>query len=132
VPKIAGELDPDGVFRPYIRIEVSIPNFGMVRTRAMVDSGADHATLSISLLEPLGLTFQGLIEDGTTRGAGGEVEQRECIGEIRWKSKLFAKRFKVIEKLPIPVVGRSDFFAKYTVDFAGWMGDQPFMMIERR
>jgi len=134
VPRIAGTLGQNGLYYPIIKIEVSIHGLGKLPVDALIDSGADYATLPLERLRAaFGIDWDQLTPVADVMNtAGGPVEQRSWKGEIRWRSQRVARDFRVVRDLAIPVVGREDFFHRFTVDFSGWNGNPPYVQIERR
>ena len=113
---------------------MQLPNGRKFSYPAIVDSGADDTTFPAAVLAAYKMPWSKLTPAPIpkTMGVGGEFEQRITPASVRYDGKLFCKRILVVEKIAMPVVGRSDFFETFTVDFSGWIGTQPYMTIERR
>lgn len=124
----------DNIYRPVVDIHVQLPNGRKFFVPAIVDSGADDTTLPSSLLQAYKIGWASLKPAPTpfTQGVGGTVEQRVCPAASRYDGRLFCKRVIVVQELAIAVVGRSDFFHTFTVDFSRWNETPPLMDIERR
>lgn len=122
------------IHRPVVDIHIQLPNGRKFFVPAIVDSGADDTTLPSSLLQAHKVGWAGLkpAPISYTQGVGGTVEQRVCPASARYDGQLFSKRVIVVQELAIAVVGRSDFFQTFTVDFSRWDETPPVMDIERR
>jgi hypothetical protein len=57
-------------------------------------------------------------------GIGGDFEARIATGKMRWQGRLICDHFVVIENLPLILLGRAEFFAKYEVTFL-WSESPP-------
>lgn len=132
--RVAGTLNTaNGLYYPIIKIDVSVAGAGSFSTDALVDSGADYTTIPASLIDSvLNIPWSSLAADGVAFGVGGQFGQRKLRGEVRWKSRVVCREFKVVETLTVAVVGREDFFSRFTVDFNPWTGVPPSMLIARR
>jgi hypothetical protein len=133
VPREPGRLFGD-TYRPVVDIHVQLPNGRKGYVPAIVDSGADDTTLPAALLQAHGIGWNKLKPALVpfTQGVGGTVEQRVCPASGRYGGRLFCKRVLVVRELNMSVVGRSDFFQTFSVDFGPWNEDPPGVDIERR
>jgi hypothetical protein len=133
VPRVPGRAFGD-VYRPVVDIHLQLPNGRKVFVPAIVDSGADDTTLPAALLQAHSIGWDKLKPAPVpfTQGVGGSVEQRVCPASGRYGGRLFCTRVLVVRELKIAVVGRSDFFQTFSVDFGPWNDDPPGVDIERR
>jgi hypothetical protein len=134
MPKVPGryvgrDARDNDVYRPIIRISISVPGKRTFEADAIVDSGADFTTLRSDDLEAVGVLFESLPLHGTAHGVAGVVEDRSCEGLVQYKKWTVCQRFSVVRNIPMAVVGREDFFKRFVVNFQGWGDDPPTMMI---
>jgi hypothetical protein len=117
-----------------VDIHLQLPNGRKVFVPAIVDSGADDTTVPAEVLQAYKIGWSSLkpAPIPTVHGVGGEVEQRICPASGRYGGRLFCKRVLVVRELKMSVVGRSDFFQVFSVDFGPWNEDPPAIEIERR
>lgn len=117
-----------------VDIHLQLPNGRKLFVPAIVDSGADDTTIPASILTAHRIGWKTLkpAPVPTTTGVGGSVEQRVCPVSTRYDGRLFCTRVLVVRELKIAVVGRSDFFQTFTVDFTPWNENPPGVDIERR
>jgi len=94
--------NPDGVIvRPKVLLNIVGP-LGDLFDLALVDTGADHTTLPISIAEELGIP---LITEHTTQSSGFSGEEIETVpgevelaivapdSEVRWRTHVYFARF---------------------------------------
>ncbi len=110
---------------PLLRVELEFEFNGVRMTRlvpGLLDSGADCAMGPFEFFEGTGVSYESLPETpGKNLGAGGEFEARLCKAKISWEGTVISEEIKVIQagsKLPFILLGRNDFFAKYTIRFS--------------
>jgi hypothetical protein len=98
---------------------------------AVVDSGADTTIFPAEALKPYGVDYQALAQGSQSIGAGGGFESRPCSGKVRYGQWSICENFLVCEpnKLKIALVGRQDFFDKFTVRFM-WFESPPAFSLE--
>ncbi len=115
-------------------VHLRLPNGRQLFVPAIVDSGADDTTVPASILaaQKIGWNTLKPAPVPTTTGVGGSVEQRVCAVAARYDGRLFCTRVLVVQELKISVVGRSDFFQTFRVDFTPWNENPPAVDIERR
>jgi hypothetical protein len=133
VARIVGRLFGE-VYRPVVDVVLQLPNGRRAPIPAIVDSGADDTTVPADWLAAFGIGWTGLklAPVPTATGVGGEVEQRVCPASARYDGRLFCRRVLVVRELKMAVVGRSDFFQTFSVDFDLWSENPPFFDVERR
>jgi predicted aspartyl protease len=122
------------IYRPVVDVALQLPNGRRLLVPAIVDSGADDTTIPAAFLEASRIKWSSLASAPIpqTQGVGGVVEQRVCPASARWDGKLFCKQVLVVRELAMAVVGRSDFFTTFDVDFEAWDENPPHFDIERR
>lgn len=133
MPRIEGtELQP-GVFFPAISVALHGPGNHILSVMALIDSGADRTIIPAEVLEAIGIPYASLAL-GARQGAGvgGGFETRTCSTLIlKWREWEIAREIEVAEfrKLPLPLLGRGDFFRKFSIRF-GWHRDPPTIDID--
>jgi hypothetical protein len=121
---------------PLLVVQVEIQDKLSPQIPAIVDSGADITMFPAHIIEAGGFTYAGMPgEPQEGRGAGGRFEFKFCDGVVRWRGIELCQRFCVIEppedpkdQLPFPLLGRSDLFTKFNVQF-NWHRTPPVMFI---
>jgi predicted aspartyl protease len=134
VTSIPGRLFDPGIYRPVVDILLVLPNGHQRILPAVVDSGADDTTIPAKVLEADKIPWSSLkpAPIPQTQGVGGTVEQRICPAAVKYGGRTFCTKVIVVRELNFPVVGRSDFFKTFTVNFDGWAENPPYFDIERR
>lgn len=120
IPYRVHPADPEKTLRPYLRIAVPIQE-QWVATLGIIDSGADYSMFPMQLAVDIGLKYDqndpkdmlgvgGLTPKGAFVAVDGLIIRSE-IGEITLRQPW------LVPSLPIILLGRSDFFAAFRVDF---------------
>ena len=135
MPRIAGTELVAGRFYPVLSVTLRLPGGSPHPMLAIVDSGADRTSVPAEFLTGTPIDHATLpIIPGTNAGAGGIFEARLCDCEIWYEKWKVCDRFVVIEpgKMPMPIVllGRDDFFRRFTVSF-DWSKSPPVFDVKR-
>jgi hypothetical protein len=134
VPRIGGVLGPNGRYLPELVVEIGVESHEPFEVTAVVDSGADMTIFPAEDLEAHEILFADMSYASTGKGVGDgcEFEIRSCEGTVKWKTWEFAETLYVAEPGAFEkgLLGREDFFAAFSVNFAGWTARPPSMVIE--
>lgn len=124
--KPSGEI----VWAPLLELTVVVGTNG-VRLKAIVDSGADDTVIPIEALVGLGVEWDKLPGANKSKGAGGNFERRRVTAQVRVGPVVLCDEVEVAEAgaLPVVLLGRSDFFTKFTVTF-DWHRSPPVFTVE--
>ncbi len=113
----------DGVRRPYLRLRLKVPGDPLV-VPALIDSGADHSIFRGEVARSLDFDPAGFVSDQAS-GLGGRISTF-CLRSGNLMAELvdvpgaeFALTAAFSEKLPVDLLGRSDFFRLFDVAFYG-------------
>lgn len=139
MPRVVGEKvwkDSDGndVYAPIVVItaEMAVPTGRCVATvKAMIDSGADSTVIPFDFLAGCRLDWSALASAGAGTGAGGLFDLRWLDARVKYREWIVTERVKVAEpgKLPMALLGRTDFLAKFNVRFR-WDLDPPVVDVD--
>ena len=106
------------VFAPIVTITIQIGP--CIATRlAFIDSGADSTIVPIEFLTACKVDYKGLSGIASGAGAGGSFETRLLPATVKFREWVICDEIKVAAPgtLPVALLGRSDFFAKFNVRF---------------
>jgi hypothetical protein len=127
---------PDGteVYRPFLNVTVWVRKKSVIYP-ATVDSGADNTILSHELVEALGAKWERMTDEREEWGAGGPFMTRWCRdASIYYDSVLISSGVRVaMANANIPpffLLGRSDFFKKFTASFR-WDEAPPWFEVDK-
>jgi hypothetical protein len=137
VPRIAATkayVDQFGVdiYLPIIFVTIHFPGgTRSVPLPAIVDSGADRTVIPAALLVGSGIDFAALPSPSQSQGAGGGFETRPVDGKVRYRGWDVCEHFLVAEpgKLNYALLGRHDFFERFSVNFS-WHRSPPEFFID--
>jgi hypothetical protein len=135
VPRLKGTERVAGRFYPLIDVTLRLPGGGSVPLLAELDSGADITTVPAEYLADTGIDYDSLQPvPAPAMTAGGAVEMRVCPCQIWYEKWKVCDWFLVIApgKMPDPMalLGRDDFFKRFTVYF-DWSQSPPIFDIRR-
>lgn len=132
MPRFTAQLLAPDRHLPLVQIVLRLHSGPLLIPEALVDSGADTTVLPAESLEGIA-SYRSLtpLAGGGARGPGGAFEVRRCDGTLAFENTIFARRFAVAEPgaLPLPVLGRDDFFRRFAVSF-DWYRDPPTFDID--
>ncbi len=119
IPYRVHPADKAETLRPYLRVQLPIKG-QWVSTIAIIDSGADYSMLPLPVARDMGLHYDPSDPKDMTGIAGmmkgafiaqDDLTVRSEAGEFSLRKPWLA------ELLPIILLGRSDFFAQFKVEF---------------
>jgi hypothetical protein len=123
VPRIEGtKVGVDGlgreVWSPLLVVTMEVAG-SRIQGLAIVDSGADQTMVPAEAIEALGLSYGKLPAGSAAGGAGGPFESRPLHLSISWKTWEYSGEIRVAQpkRLPVILLGRSDFFQDFVVRF---------------
>lgn len=133
MPRITGtDLSGTGIYLPILNVELEIPE-GTFTGPAVIDSGADMTLIPYEVIEPTQIPFDSLpLAPLPGMGAGGTFEVRELPGRLSWRQyEIASPTVHVAERgrLPFALLGRQDFFEKFTVRFS-WHRQPPTVDVD--
>ncbi len=132
MPRIAATEVAPGHLVPLLRVDIEVNGYVGILP-AILDSGADRVMVPFEFLQPAGVAFGALpLAPGKQLGAGGEFPARVCRAKISWKGTTICDEVYVIaqgSKLPFILLGRDDFFTKYSIRF-NWQRTPPTVDID--
>lgn len=116
-------------FVPLLPITIVIAGKA-VNGYGVIDSGADDVLVPAGLVAPLGVDYDKLPAGTLGMGAGNMTfEARPCVGAINWGNARICDEFKVAPGGGFVLLGRKEFFTKYTVKFL-WSENPPVYDID--
>ena len=135
MPRVEGQrvgTKPDGtpVWAPVLVVDLYCDR-GSVSGPAVVDSGADHTVVPFEAIAPTGYKWTDLPKGKSGIGAGGPYEIRELAGRVQYREWVVCEGLHVAEpgRLPVILLGREDFFARFVVKFT-WHKQPPYVDID--
>lgn len=136
MPRVVGQkvgTDHHGhdVYSPIVVITIEVPGYLATRP-AVIDSGADSTIVPFEMLKDCGVDFAALPGGDAGVGAGGKFETRLLAARVKYRDWIVCEEVKVAQPgagLPVVLLGRADFFAKFNVRFR-WAMTPPVVDID--
>lgn len=103
---------------PVVDIEIHGPSGLRLGVRALIDSGADTTTFPIDMMGALGLKKLDChkVKSATAAGTADCYVCKRLI-DAEFDGEKFKLQANFMPGLPIPLLGRQDFFAHFKVSF---------------
>jgi hypothetical protein len=117
--KVATDHYGHDVYAPIVIVTIEVP--GCIATRpAVIDSGADSTIVPFEFIKDCKIDFATLSGSNMGVGAGGKFETRLLAARVKYREWVICDEAKVAQPgsgLPLVLLGRADFFAKFLVKF---------------
>jgi hypothetical protein len=135
VPRVVGQkvgTDAAGLDRYAPVVLITIEVGGCIATRpAVIDSGADSTIVPFEFLQACGLDWNAIGVGSPSQSAGGTFESKVLKARVKYREWVVSEEIKVAEpgRLPVALLGRDDFFAKFIVKFR-WDKTPPIVDVD--